>query len=186
MSNVLTSGPSINSIILSPDMTYIGEVTLSNLDGTFNTITDVNFSKYNNTLLLLLLSSSIIATHGIQNVTVNINPGSICIICYFINGATELGCLINLLQNDIIILEKQFLRSPITASTSTGCVNIVTGLYDLYVYDIENDNSSDNVVVYKEQNILVIESSSTQVITSTISVLLSTITVDGKIYIEYY
>ena len=51
MSNVLTSGPSINitnSIILSPDMTYIGEVTLSNLDGTFNTITDVNFSKYNN------------------------------------------------------------------------------------------------------------------------------------------
>ena len=54
MSNVLTSGPSLNitnSNILSPDMTYIGEVTLSNLDGTFNTITDVNFSKYNNILL---------------------------------------------------------------------------------------------------------------------------------------
>ena len=51
MSNELTSGPSLNitnSIILSPDMTYIGEVTLSNVDGTFNIITDVNFSKYNN------------------------------------------------------------------------------------------------------------------------------------------
>ena len=137
-------------------------------------------------MLLLLLLLSIIATHGIQNVIVNINPGSICIICYFINGATELGCLINILQNDIVILEKQFLRSPITASTSSGCVNII-GLYDLYVYDIENDNSSDIVVVYKEQNILVIKSSSTQVTTSTTSVLLlSTSTVDGKIYIEYY
>ena len=138
-------------------------------------------------MLLLSLSLSIIATHGIQNVIVNINPGSTCIICYFINGATELGCLINLLQNDIVILEKQFLRSPITVSTSGECVNIVTGLYDLYIYDIESDNSSDIVVVYKEQNILVIESSSTQVITSTTSViLLSTGTVDGKIYIEYY
>ena len=116
---------------------------------------------------------------------VNINPGSICITCYFINGATELGCLINLLQNDIIIFEKQFLRHPITASTSGGCVNII-GLYDLYVYDIESDNSSDIVIVYNKQNILILESSSTQVITTTTSDILSTGTVDGKIYIKYY
>ena len=186
MSNVLTSGPSINitnSIILSPDMTYIGEVTLSNLDGTFNTITDVKFSKYNKIvlllLLLLLLLLSIIATHGIQNVIVNINLGSICIICYFINGATELGCLINLLQNDIIILEKQFLRSPITSSTSSGCVDIVTGLYDLYVYDIESDNSFNFIPVQIIQQIFVPELSSTHVITPSTSV-------DGKIMLTDY
>ena len=134
---------------------------------------------------MLLLLLSIIATHGIQNVIVNINPGSICITCHFINGATELGCLINLLHNNIIIIEKQFLRSPITASTSSGCVNII-GLYDLYVYDIESDNSSDIVIVYNKQNILILESSSTQVITTTTSDILSTGTVDGKIYIKYY
>ena len=112
---------------------------------------------------------------------VNINPGSICITCQFINGATELGCLINLLQNDIVRFEKRFLRSPITSSTSSGCVNVI-GLYDLYVYDIESDNSSDLVIAYKRQNILILEPSSTQVITSTTSViLLSTSTVDGKI-----
>ena len=110
---------------------------------------------------------------------VNINPGSICIICYFINGATELGCLINLLQNDIVILEKQFLRIPITSSTSSGCVNII-GLYDLYVYDIESDNSSDLLIAHKRQNILIIEPSSTQVsIPTTTSDILST--VNGKI-----
>ena len=111
---------------------------------------------------------------------VNINPGSICITCYFINGATELGCLINLLQNDIIIFEKQFLRSPITASTSSGCVNII-GLYDLYVYDIESDNSSDLVIAHKKKNILILEPSSTQLILNTTSVILFIGTVDGKI-----
>ena len=185
MSNILTSGPSINitnSIILSPDMTYIGEVTLSNIDGTFNTITDVNFSKYNKIVLLLLLLS-IIATHGIQNVIVNINLGSICIICNFINGATELGCQVNIIQNNSNILYSvKFLRSPITSSTSSGCVDIVTGLYDLYVYDIESDNSSDIVIVHKKENILIIEPSIRQIITPATTIYISSNdTVDGKI-----
>ena len=105
---------------------------------------------------------------------VNINPGSLCITCQFITGATELGCLINLLQNDIVIFEKQFLRSSLIASTSGGCVDIVTGLYDLYIYDIESDNSLNVVPAQIIQQKFVPESSSTQFIITTISV-------DGKI-----
>ena len=176
MSNVLTSGPSLNiitnSIILSPDMTYIGEVTLSNRDGAFNKITGVNFSKYKNKLLLLL---SIIATFGVQNVIVNIHSGSICIICQFINGTTELGCQLDIIQNNSNILYSvKFLRSPITSSTSSGCVDIITGIYALYVYDIESDNVLNDVPAKIIHQVVVPMSSSTQVITSTTSI-------DGKI-----
>ena len=110
---------------------------------------------------------------------VNINPGSICITCYFINGATELGCQLNIVQNDIFILEKKFLRCSLTASTSSGCLDIVTGLYDLYVYDIEIDNSLKAVPAHIIHQIVVPVSSSTQVITTTTSV-------DGKIMLTDY
>ena len=110
---------------------------------------------------------------------ININPGSICIICYFINGATELGCQLDIIQNiSVILYSVKFLRVSLTSSTSSGCVDIVTGLYDLYVYDIESDNVLNDVPAAAKiiHQIFVPKSSSTQVITTT--------SVDGKIMLN--
>lgn len=81
-----------------------------------------------------------------------ITPGSLCLTCNFIINSTEVGCQIDL-QNEEGSIHHQLLR---TGDIATGCVDNIGGLYDVYVYDIEQYNllSSIPAIVIKEIQIL--------------------------------
>ena len=66
-------------------------------------------------------------------------------VCRFSTNTTAVGCEIRIFQNNITI---RFNRN---VSIAEGCIsNITTGYYDLYVYDVENDNTlSDSPAIIK-------------------------------------
>ena len=59
-------------------------------------------------------------------------------VCRFSINTTAVGCELQL-QNSIMTLSGRF-NSDV--NVAEGCIsNIITGYYDLYVYDVENDNT---------------------------------------------
>ena len=61
-------------------------------------------------------------------------------VCRFSTNTTVVGCEIQIFQNNSMILPAVRLNRD--ANIAEGCIsNIITGYYDLYVYDVENDNT---------------------------------------------
>ena len=61
-----------------------------------------------------------------------------CVVCRFSTNAIAVGCEIQL-QNNNVTLSERFDRD---GNIAEGCIsNISSGYYDLYVYDVENDNT---------------------------------------------
>ena len=59
----------------------------------------------------------------------------------FAKNTVAVGCEIQLIQNNTILFTVMFNRS-LTLNIAEGCIsNISSGYYDLYVYDVENDNT---------------------------------------------
>ena len=59
-------------------------------------------------------------------------------VCKFSTHATAVGCELQL-QNSTITLSVRF---DTDVNIAEGCIsNISSGYYDLYVYDVENDNT---------------------------------------------
>ena len=96
-----------------------------------------------------------------------------CVVCKFSTHATAVGCEIELRNN--ITLTGRFNRE---VNISEGCIsNISSGYYDLYVYDVENDNTLSELPAIIKNQVFVDEqtttTSTTALSSSSISVILS-------------
>ena len=70
----------------------------------------------------------------------------------FAKNTIAVGCEIQLFQNNTILFTVMFNRN-LTLNIAKGCIsNIITGYYDLYVYDVENDNTLSQLpAIIKDQ-----------------------------------
>ena len=69
------------------------------------------------------------------------NIGRTCYSCHFIKGAIAKGCLISLISSTYST-NISLMCSPVCSSTVIGCTyDISTGIYNMYVYDIEEDGT---------------------------------------------
>ena len=111
-------------------------------------------------------------THDIQSFDItNTNGGNVCVVCRFSANTTAVGCEIKLLRINISILSEKFYRD---VNIAEGCIsNITTGYYDLYVYDVEKDNTLSPLPAIIKNNIFIYEQTATQMATTTAISLMS-------------
>ena len=102
-------------------------------------------------LLFYYISSSSLATFDTQSIDITSTSGEVCVVCRFSINTTAVGCEVHVLQNNNITQSERFNRD--VNNIAEGCVsNITTGYYDLYVYDVENDNMlSQSPAIIKNQ-----------------------------------
>ena len=107
-------------------------------------------------------------TYDVQSLDItSTNGGRVCVICTFSSNTIAVGCEIELMQMDRLILSGKFDRD---ANIAEGCIsNITTGYYDLYVYDVENDNIlSPLPAIIKNQVFVQQETTTSVTITTTL------------------
>ena len=92
-------------------------------------------------------------------------------VCTFSTYTIAVGCGIELLRNTIMILPAVRFNRSLTLNIAEGCIsNITTGYYDLYVYDVENDNTLSRLPAIIKNQVFVDEQ------TTTISTTITTVT----------
>ena len=80
-------------------------------------------------------------------------------VCRFSINTIAVGCELQL-QNSTIILSRRFNRD--VNNIAEGCIsNIITGYYDLYVYDVENDNTLSQLPAIIKNQVFVDEQTTT-------------------------
>ena len=83
------------------------------------------------------------------------NIGRICYSCHFIRGAIVKGCLISLISSTYST-NLSLMCSPVCRSTVIGCTyNIPTGIYNMYVYDIEEEDTLSDDWAISSTNITI-------------------------------
>ena len=92
----------------------------------------------------------LVATYDTQSIDITSTSGEVCVVCRFSINTIAVGCELQL-RNNIITLSRRFNRD--VNNIAEGCIsNIITGYYDLYVYDVENDHKlSDLPAIIKNQ-----------------------------------
>ena len=70
----------------------------------------------------------------------------------FATNTIAVGVQIEILQNGAVLFTVMFNRT-LTLDIAEGCIPInISGYYDLYIYDVENDNTvSDSPAIIKNQ-----------------------------------
>ena len=73
-----------------------------------------------------------------------------CVVCRFSINTIAVGVQIEILQNGAVLFTVRFTRT-LTLNIVMGCIPIkITGYYDLYIYDVESDNTlSDSPAIIK-------------------------------------
>ena len=90
-----------------------------------------------------------------------------CVTFIFVTNTIAVGCELQI-QNSTITLSRRFNRS-LTLNTAEGCIsNIITGYYDLYVYDVENDNTLSQLPAIIKNQVFVDEQTTTGLMTTTV------------------
>ena len=80
----------------------------------------------------------LVATYDIKSIDITSTSGEVCVVCRFSLNSIAVGCELQL-RNNIMTLSRRFNRD--VNNIAEGCIsNIITGYYDLYVYDVENDH----------------------------------------------
>ena len=87
-------------------------------------------------------------------------------VCTFSTNTIALGCGIELLQNNIMVLPTVRFTRSLTLNIAEGCISIITGYYDLYVYDVENDNTLSQLPAIIKNQVFVDEKTSTSTLTT--------------------
>ena len=83
------------------------------------------------------------------------NIGRICYSCHFIRGAIAKGCLISLISSTYST-NTSLMCSPVCSSTVRGCTyDIPTGIYNMYVYDIEEEDTLSDDWAISSTNITI-------------------------------
>ena len=115
---------------------------------------------------LFITYKSFIATYDVQSIDITSTSGEVCVVCKFSTHATAVGCELQL-QNNIMTLSRRFNRD---VNIAEGCIsNINTGYYDLYVYDVENDNTLSQLPAIIKNQVFVDEQTTT-IVTATGSI----------------
>ena len=114
-------------------------------------------------LLFYYISSSSVATYDVQSIDITSTSGEVCVVCRFSINTAAVGCEIEL-RNNTMTLSGRFNRE--------GCIsNIITGYYDLYVYDVENDNTLSLLpAIIKNQVFVDEQTTTTSTTTSTTTI----------------
>ena len=135
--------------------------------------------KNNIYLLLLPISNThiysihtftyFIATYDVQSIDITSTSGEVCVVCRFSINTIAVGCEIQIFQNNsmTLLLAERFIR---VLSIAEGCItNINTGYYDLYVYDVENDNTLSLLpAIIKNQVFIDEQTTTTGLMTTTV------------------
>ena len=83
-------------------------------------------------------------------------------VCTFSTYTIALGCGIELLRNNIMVLPTVRFTRSLTLNIAEGCIsNVSNGYYDLYVYDIENDNTLSQLPAVIKDHVFVDEQTTT-------------------------
>ena len=83
------------------------------------------------------------------------NIGKTCYSCHFIKGAIVKGCLISL-TSSTYSTNISLMCSPVCISTVIGCTyDIPTGIYNMYVYDIEEEDTLSDDWAISSTNIII-------------------------------
>ena len=130
----------------------------------------------------MFLHSFFIATYDTQSIDITSTNGEVCAMFIFATNTIAVGVEIQLIQNNTILFTVRFTRS-LTLNIAMGCISInISGYYDLYVYDVENDNTLSqspaiikNQVFVDEQTTTTTSSTTTTPITVTMSTLSSSV-----------
>ena len=117
----------------------------------------------------------LVATYDTQSIDITSTSGEVCVLCKFSTHATAVGCEIEL-RNYNITLTGSFDRD---VNIAEGCIsNISSGYYDLYVYDVENDNTLSQLpAIIKNQVFVDEQTTTTSTATSTTALASSSISV---------
>ena len=84
------------------------------------------------------------------------NIGRTCYSCHFIRGAIVKGCLISL-TSSTYSTNISLMCSPVCISTVIGCTyDIPTNIYNIYVYDIEEEGTLSDDWAISSTNITII------------------------------
>ena len=83
----------------------------------------------------------------VTSVNISVNNNSICIQCYYINNTTKLGCQLDLVNDSKVLYRVQLLKNSTTNKANDCIVNISSGYYDLYTYDINENNTINTVPI---------------------------------------
>ena len=90
-------------------------------------------------------------------------------VCRFSINTTAVGCEVQLFQDNFMALRRVRFNRNFHANIAEGCMlNINTGYYDLYVYDVENDNTLSQLPAIIKNQVFV-QQETTSVTMSTIS-----------------
>ena len=114
----------------------------------------------------------LVATYDTQSIDITSTSGEVCVVCTFSTNTIAVGCELQL-RNSTMTLSRRFNRD---VNIAEGCIsNIITGYYDLYVYDIENDNTLSQLPAIIKNEVFVDEhtttkSTTTGSITTTVSI----------------
>ena len=93
-----------------------------------------------------------VATHDTQSINITSTSGEVCVVCRFSTNAIAVGCEIQLRNNNVT----QTGRFGRDVKIAEGCIsNIITGYYDLYVYDVESDNTLSQLPAIIENQVFV-------------------------------
>ena len=115
-------------------------------------------------LLFYYISSSSVATFDTQSIDITSTSGEVCAVCRFSINTIAVGCEIQLLRYNNITLSRRFIRD---VNIAEGCIsNISSGYYDLYVYDVENDNTLSQLPAIIKNRVFVDEQIPTVTTTS--------------------
>ena len=125
-------------------------------------------------------SSVSIATFDTQSIDITSTNGEVCVVCRFSINTIAVGCEIKL-QNNNISRTGKFHRD--INNIVEGCIsNIITGYYDLYVYDVENDNTLSQLpAIIKNQVFVYKQTTTTSSSTTTTATTLPLVTSAGYI-----
>ena len=86
-------------------------------------------------------------------------------VCRFSINTIAVGCELQI-QNSTVTLSRRFNRD--VNNIAEGCLsNIISGYYDLYVYDVENDNTLSQLPAIIKNQVFVDEQTTTTSTTST-------------------
>ena len=167
--------PSLNNLELRSHglMTFTDACATSSNINDIMSITPPHF-KYSYLFQVIQFFYSI-ATYDTQSIDITSTSGEVCVVCRFSINTTAVGCEIQILQNNIMTLRAVRFDRDVN-NIAEGCIsNIITGYYDLYVYDVENDNTLSQLpAIIKNQVFVDEQRTTTTEISTTATGLLAT------------
>ena len=110
------------------------------------------------------------------------NIGRICYSCQFIRGAIIKSCLISL-TSSTYSTNISLMCSPVCSSTVIGCTyDIPSGIYNMYVYDIEEEDTLSDEWAISSTNITITGMEPTYLSCPVSTCPISTVTITMGIY----